>query len=76
MIWRLRYWLAQGLISAGLWVLPRGRYRDELLDAMYGLRDRVIDDVLAYRKAVAAGAEGLPTAQPEDTSHEPKGHQP
>ena len=76
MIWRTRYWLAVGLLSAGLWVLPRGRYRDELLDAMYGLRDRVIDDVLAYRKAIASGAEGLPPAQPEGPSHEAKGQKP
>lgn len=40
-----RYWLARWLMSACLWVMPRGRYRDELMIALYDLKANCIFEV-------------------------------
>ncbi len=63
--WNARYWLSRWAMTFGLWVMPRGRYRDELLDRIYALRDKVIVEVLVHRfkeqeaheKSVAAGLD-------------------
>ena len=47
--WRVRYWLARGLINAGIRVLPACRYKRDLLDRMYELRWHVEDSVRAER---------------------------
>ena len=48
-IWHTRYWLGRWLITLGLWILPRGRYHDELTKAIYDLRDRVMLEVAVRR---------------------------
>ena len=39
MVWLARYWIARGLLSAGLFVLPRGSY--DLLAVMHTLGIKV-----------------------------------
>ena len=48
-IWYTRYWLGRQLITLGLWVFPRCRYRTELRQAIYKLRDQVILEVATHR---------------------------
>ncbi len=45
----IRYWLSSWLMSACLWVMPRGAYRDELRRRIYGLRNEVMINALLDR---------------------------
>lgn len=49
LVWRGRYWLSRCLLSAALFILPRGRFRDELVTAIYALKWRVINEVAAHK---------------------------
>ena len=45
LIWYTRYYLARYSIQFGLFVLPEGRYKTELVQLIYGLKDKVISEV-------------------------------
>ena len=44
-----RYYVSRFLLSLALWVMPRGRYRDELLMAMHDLKAKCIWTVTRHR---------------------------
>lgn len=64
MLWHARYWLARWLFSAGLFVLPRGRYRNELLEAMYALKWQCIVQVTVARALAENSGDKLPPELP------------
>jgi hypothetical protein len=41
--WRyqIRYRLARRLIHMGLWMMPEGRYKDDMINGLWDLYDRV-----------------------------------
>ena len=54
MMFLTRYWISSWLLSACLFVMPRGRYRDELLLALYDLKANCIFEVEQRRTRKSA----------------------
>lgn len=48
--YQVRYRLARRLIHAGLWVMPPGRYKDDLLGCLWALYDKVMSETLMQQE--------------------------
>lgn len=56
--YQIRYRLARRLIYAGLFVMPQGRYKTNLLNAMWDLYDAVVASTAPPPAIVAINNEG------------------
>ncbi len=64
-LWRPRYFLASMLISTGMRIMPRCRYRRELSEALWGLSFRVQAHSAALRSAETALPDRTPPSRTE-----------